>query len=141
MRGNLRILQYNANKSKDKVLIGLLQDSRTAEYDIIAIQEPYRNPYDSAAYNPHNSPFHLIDYKKAGSRVNTYVNKKLPLRTFHSKDLLSITLHIAGEPLETRVINIHNVCNPPPETTTKRRNSARSQSYLRRWKCPMSTSS
>ena len=111
---------------------------------MIAIQEPWRNPYDSAAYNPRDSPFHLVDAKKAGSRVSTYVNKRLPLHswheTFHSKDLLSVTLRIAGEPLETRVINIHNVDNPSPETTTKCWNSARSQPYHKQQKCQVSTS-
>ena len=37
---SLRILQYNVNKSRTKVLIGLLQDPEIASYDIIATQEP-----------------------------------------------------------------------------------------------------
>ena len=35
----LKILQYNANKSRAKVLIGLLEDPEVALYDILAIQE------------------------------------------------------------------------------------------------------
>jgi hypothetical protein len=34
----LRILQYNVQKSKDVVLASLFQDRWIAEYDIIAIQ-------------------------------------------------------------------------------------------------------
>jgi hypothetical protein len=33
----LRIFQYNVNKSRKKVMIGLLQDRRIAEFDILAI--------------------------------------------------------------------------------------------------------
>jgi len=116
----LRILQYNANKSRNKVLIGLLQDPRTASYDIIAIQEPWRNPFDYAAYNPRSSPFHLVDAKKEGSRVSMYVNKKLSLSTWqetqHTDDLQSVTLRITDEAQGPRIINIHNVYNPPPRS-------------------------
>ena len=120
MSNKLRILQYNANKSRNKVLIGLLQDPRVATYDIIAIQEPWRNPFDFATYNSRNSPFHLVDSKKAGSRISTYVNKNIPLsswqETHHSDDLHSVTLRIAEESQGPRIINIHNVYNPPPRS-------------------------
>ncbi len=36
MKG-LRILQYNVQKSKDKVLVPLFEDKRTAELDIITV--------------------------------------------------------------------------------------------------------
>jgi exonuclease III len=120
MSNKLRILQYNAHKSRKKVLIGLLQDLRVATYDIIAIQEPWRNRIDFAAYNPRSSPFHLVDAKEAGSRVSTYVNKNIPLsswqETLHSNDLHTVTLRIASESQESRTINIHNVYNPPPKS-------------------------
>jgi endonuclease/exonuclease/phosphatase (EEP) superfamily protein YafD len=48
----IRILQYNVNKSRNKVLAALLEDQRLKTYDVIAIQEPWRNPFDSQAYNP-----------------------------------------------------------------------------------------
>ena len=37
---SVKILQYNVNKSKNKVLTGLLTDPRVREFDIIAVQEP-----------------------------------------------------------------------------------------------------
>ena len=37
---SVKILQYNVNKSKNKVLAGLLADLRVREFDIIAVQEP-----------------------------------------------------------------------------------------------------
>ena len=33
----IRILQYNVNKSKNKVLAGLMEDPRRKNFDIIAI--------------------------------------------------------------------------------------------------------
>ena len=37
---SVKILQYNINKLKNKVLAGLLADPRVREFDIIVIQEP-----------------------------------------------------------------------------------------------------
>jgi hypothetical protein len=73
----LKVLQYNVNKSRNKVLAGLLEDPRVKEYDIIAVQEPWRNTVDSHAYNPRNSGFHLVDRGTADSRVTTYINKRI----------------------------------------------------------------
>lgn len=47
----LRFLQYNVQKSRDVVLTNLFQDSRILEYDLLAIQEPWRNPFIAISYN------------------------------------------------------------------------------------------
>jgi exonuclease III len=112
----LRILQYNVNKSRNKVLAALLEDQRLKTYDVIAVQEPWRNPFDSQAYNPRDSGFHLIDLKRADSRVSIYINKDISeniwTETVHSPDLLTVSLRCTGE--QHMVINIHNIYNPPP---------------------------
>jgi hypothetical protein len=36
----LQLLQYNVQKSKDKVMVLLFEDPRIWDFDIIAIQEP-----------------------------------------------------------------------------------------------------
>jgi len=36
-RSNLRILQYNVHKSRDKVIIALLQEKKIQEYNILII--------------------------------------------------------------------------------------------------------
>lgn len=41
----LSIVQYNVMKSKDIVMATLLRDPNVQEYDILAIQEPWRNPF------------------------------------------------------------------------------------------------
>lgn len=38
----LSILQYNVNKSRDKVMIPLFEQQNTLLYDILAIQEPWK---------------------------------------------------------------------------------------------------
>ena len=99
-------------------MIGLLADPRIAEYDILAIQEPWRNRFDAAVYNPRSSPFHTLDLKQPDSRACIYVNKRISVNewteTFHSPDLCTITLRIAGGTPAERLINTHSVYNPPP---------------------------
>lgn len=133
---SLKVLQYNVNKSRNKVMIGLLQDPDIETYDILAIQEPWRGTLDHASYNPRQSAFHSSDQRVKDSRVLTLVNKRICTEmwaeTHHSKDLTTITLKVANPPgriedgpdntISTwlrgtenfeRTINIHNVYNPP----------------------------
>jgi hypothetical protein len=48
----IKVLQYNVMKSRDVVMATLLRDPRIQEYDILAIQEPWRNPFISTTHNP-----------------------------------------------------------------------------------------
>lgn len=116
MTHTFRTLQYNVNKSRLKVTAPLLQDSSIDIFDIIAIQEPWRNPLNGASYNPGDSGFYLVDSREEGSRVCCYVNKRISIdswsETFHSKDLVTITLRVA---CGSRVIHIHNCYNPPSQ--------------------------
>ena len=57
---DLKILQYNVQKSKDKVMAPLLADPRIQKFDIIAIQEPWKNPYQETTYYPSLCPFYLL---------------------------------------------------------------------------------
>jgi hypothetical protein len=59
----IRILQYNVNKSRNKVLAGLMEDPRRKNFDIIVIQKSWRNTYDHVTYNPRANGFYLIDNK------------------------------------------------------------------------------
>ena len=114
---SVKILQYNVNKSKNKVLAGLLADPRVKEFDIIAVQEPWRNPYDSTAYSTRDSGFHLVDIRDKDSRVSTYVNKRISIDSWsevsHSMDAQSITLRLGATQ-----INVHNIYSPPPASHT-----------------------
>ena len=55
----LSILQYNVRKSKDKVMATLLRDPKTHEHDILAIQEPWRNPFTATTHHPAKDVFDL----------------------------------------------------------------------------------
>ena len=48
----ISILQYNVHKSRDVVMATMLRDPRIHEYDILAIQEPWRNPFAATTHHP-----------------------------------------------------------------------------------------
>ena len=77
-------------------MIGLLQDRRIAKYDILAIQEPWKNTQTYEGYNPANSPFHLLQETTEDARTAIYVNKAIALRDWseihQENDLISIRL-------------------------------------------------
>ena len=56
----LKVLQYNVQKSKDKVMAPLLADKIAATYDVLALQEPWQNPHKNATYCPNSSVFYII---------------------------------------------------------------------------------
>jgi hypothetical protein len=39
-------------KSKDVVLASLFQDRWITEFDLLAVQEPWRNPFIATSYHP-----------------------------------------------------------------------------------------
>lgn len=76
----LKILQYNVRKSRDTVMATLLRDPRVMDYDVLAVQEPWRNPFMSTTHHPAKAQFHLC-YPAAieggPARVCFFVNKRL----------------------------------------------------------------
>ena len=120
-RRTLKILQYNVNHGKEATLIPLLQDTEIRDFDILAVQEPWRNPYIHTGYNPSSSNFYLVYPALPGTRVCFYINKRLHPDswsvTSQYEDLLSIAVRIKqGE--RVREIRIHNVYNPSPQSYT-----------------------
>lgn len=79
MIGNreLRILQYNVRKLRDIVLADLFQKPRVLEYDILAIQEPWRNTFIATSYHPLKTHFQLAYLDNATTRVCFYINKRI----------------------------------------------------------------
>lgn len=61
----LSILQYNVRNERVTSMVPLLADHRTKDYDIIAIQEPWRNPRGPTTLSSHRSSFYLL-YKAGG---------------------------------------------------------------------------
>ena len=56
----LSILQYNCMKSKDIVMATLLRDAETFKHSILAIQEPWANPFTSTTHHPIRDRFDLL---------------------------------------------------------------------------------
>ena len=73
----LRILQYNVNHGKETTLASLLQEPECKEFDILAIQEPWRNPFVTTGYNTQTSRFYLAYPPLPLIRVYFYINKRL----------------------------------------------------------------
>jgi exonuclease III len=123
MLSQLRILQYNVNHGKEATIIPLLRDTRIKEFDILAIQEPWRNPNIATGYNPLRSSFYLAYPPDKLTRVCFYVNKALhPGKwsvTNHHKDMQTLTIDLNRAPgQESTPIQIHNVYNPSPASYT-----------------------
>ena len=96
---NLNILQYNVHKRKD--IMALLVSSPAArKYDILAIQEPWINPFQPATYCPSSSPF-LPIFGAKSKRSCLLINKKLDPNSWEtivsSADLCSVKLSYKDE--------------------------------------------
>lgn len=106
----LRILQYNVQKSKDVVLASLFQDPRILEYDILAIQEPWRNPFIATSYHPMKAHFRLTYLDDAATRVCFYVNNRIDPSTWSvsyiTKDI--IALEITNSHNKLHIFNVYN---------------------------------
>ncbi|RYC78566.1 hypothetical protein BFJ63_vAg18561 [Fusarium oxysporum f. sp. narcissi] len=102
----------------------LLRDPDIGRYDILAIQEPWKNPFDTTTHHPAKDQFHLCYPDKDRNfpaRVCFFINKRLDHSRWHfrevSRDLCSLNLVLGTE--EEQQIVIHNVYNPT-KTATER---------------------
>ncbi|KAK1471624.1 zinc knuckle [Colletotrichum abscissum] len=103
--------------SKDTVVATLLRDLSIDNYDIIAIQEPWRNPYSATTHHPAKDRFHLSYPSREGrgpARVCFFVNKKLDHSRWqfreNSRDLYTPTT-ATDDCTETSLV-LHNVYDP-----------------------------
>jgi hypothetical protein len=53
----LNILQYNVRKLRDIVMASLLRDLGIYDFDIIAVQELWKNPYTATTHYPAKDKF------------------------------------------------------------------------------------
>ena len=121
----IRILQANCWKSRERVMIHLFGEKEVCDLEILAIQEPYINRHTDqvTTYSQMlGNRFHLLmkptskDTEVANMpRVCFFVSKTLDPAKWaikhHTKDLSTLTLHTRIGP-----IHIHNAYNPSPAT-------------------------
>jgi hypothetical protein len=107
----LRILLYNVQKSRDVVLASLFQNPRVLEYDVLAIQEPWRNPFIATSYHPLKAHFQLMYSPDAVTRVRFYVNKRVDPGTwsvsFISKDIISLKISDSRSNQNIHIFNVY----------------------------------
>lgn len=113
----LNIIQYNVNKSRNRVMTSMSKSLNPERHHILALQEPWRNPQMQTTGRPPN--YHLIYPLSKETRVCFYVSKAIDHNkwetTEHSPDLVTLTIHLGG-----RTLHIHNCYNPPPKLLTSR---------------------
>ncbi|KAJ6436234.1 reverse transcriptase [Purpureocillium lavendulum] len=124
-KNTLTILQYNVRKSKDTVMATLLRDPRIREYDILAIQEPWKNAFSETTHHPAKALFHLCypaTEEGEPTRVCFFINKQLDHSKWHfknaGKDLCTLILETNAE--GNSKIAIHNVYNPHRQQENRR---------------------
>ncbi|KMU88200.1 hypothetical protein CIHG_05371 [Coccidioides immitis H538.4] len=109
---------YNTWKSKDGVMASLLRDEQVLDFDILAIQEPWRNAYHNTTHHPHRHLFNLIYLDDSETRVCTFISQKISktrwTTTHHSPDYMTIT--ITNGAREEDTLHIHNFYNPVAAT-------------------------
>ena len=76
-------------------MVQLFEDAETKEYDVIAIQEPWRRNDCNTTYHPDKGHFELLYLNDETTRTCYHANKDLALSSWsvtnHSLDLT--TLH------------------------------------------------
>ncbi|KAF7169867.1 hypothetical protein CNMCM6106_004754 [Aspergillus hiratsukae] len=93
-------------------MILLSADRNTSDYDILAIQEPAKNPSMHATYCDSNSTFRPLYPTNRHTRACFLINKKLPLAywgvEFPGPDIAILTLRLQG-----RTITVTNIYSQP----------------------------
>jgi exonuclease III len=126
----LNILQYNVRKSRDMVMASLLRDPGIDDFDIIAIQEPWKNPYMATTHHPAKDRFRLCyptGDAEGQARVCFFINKRIDQTKWRfeerTRDICSIAINIdPTDDQQSRQLIVHNVYNPPK--TSNNRQSA-----------------
>lgn len=108
----LRILQYNVQKSRDVVLASLFRNPRVLEYDILAIQEPWRNTFINTTYHPLKTHFQLTYLDDVDTRTCFYINKRIDPSTWSvlyiSKDITRLTINNHSARKNIHIFNVYN---------------------------------
>ena len=90
----------------------LFSEENVAEFDVIALQGPWRNTYHNTIFHPRKDIFELAYMDDLLTRVCFYINKKIALASwtvkFHSPDLCTLRIKTTTK----HIFHIHNIYNP-----------------------------
>ena len=100
-------------------MASLLRDERIVDFDVIALQEPWRNNYINTTHYPGGQHFQLVYLDHPETRTCFLINKRIPrarwTATLHSPDLCTLAVE-NGCRKGTQTTHIHNVYNPIIDT-------------------------
>ncbi len=90
----------------------MFQNPRVLEYDILAIQEPWRNPFINTSYHPLKSHFQLTYLDHAATRVCLYINKRIDPGawsvSYVSQDIISLAIRNPSSGRDLHIFNVYN---------------------------------
>ena len=117
----LFIIQYNAHRSKNNVMIVFLRDSKVLKYDIIVIQKSWRNNYQTTTHFLNIKWFNLIyveqfDIENMKFKICFYINKRINRFKmkihFDFKDIFNLKIQLKSFNSNfMHTIWIHNIYN------------------------------
>lgn len=111
----LTIIQYNVNRSKNRVQNHFLQTLNPLKHHIVALQEPWSHPTEQTTVT--HPAYHLIFPDCHKSRTCIYISKSLNVnkwRKIETPEGIGGDITSIGLDTELGKISIHNIYNPPP---------------------------
>ncbi|KAI0570491.1 RNase-H domain containing protein [Pyrenophora tritici-repentis] len=107
-------------------MASLLRDPGIYDFDIIAIQEPWKNPYATTTHHPAKNKFHLCyptSHIGGIARVCFFINKKIDQLRWRfeerTRDICSIIIDPKDDQQQQERLVIHNVYNPPKTSSNR----------------------
>jgi hypothetical protein len=111
----LIILQYNVRNERMRTMIFLLIDDNMQNFNVIVIQELWRNFIVSITLNFNQSDFHLLYRFDEDTKICFYVNDKLNTNSwdveYFTIDICTLKMKINDLNEDSSMIHIHNVYN------------------------------
>lgn len=104
-------------------MVSLLRDERIKDFDVIAIQEPWRNNFINTTHYPYGQFFDLAYLDHPETRTCFLINKRIArtrwTAVLHSLDLSTLTLETTkgGDAEPIYIYNVYNLTTNTRETT------------------------
>ncbi|OQV10368.1 hypothetical protein CLAIMM_14381 [Cladophialophora immunda] len=107
----LKILQYNTRKSRE-IMAEAFRRREILDYDILTIQEPYRNPFQHTTHHLAKGQFHLLYMDSEGTRSCIFVNKRINPATWSIR-YVNEDIYVLDLKTGQGLLTLYNVYNDP----------------------------